>query len=208
MAVALQTVLAAAHRVRLTTKERDNRETWLNRGMHLLRPAFKAAGIPLHNEIRISVGFPLGGFEKIDAQCFKRDVSSDRHNEIFISPLVDDAAEALGCLAHELIHAQDNGSSGHDRTFAARATTLGLEGKPTQCGSGTAFKRRYADMLRTLGPYPHKSLRPTKIKRQGTRLVKVACPECEYTVRVTRKWLDAAGAPICPTDEVPFEEAE
>lgn len=31
----------------------------------------------------------------------------------------------------------------------------------------------------------------------GSRLIKVACAECGYTARVTRKWLDI-GAPHCP----------
>lgn len=35
-------------------------------------------------------------------------------------------------------------------------------------------------------------------KKQTTRLLKVSCSECGYTARVTRKWLDKAGAPLCP----------
>lgn len=31
----------------------------------------------------------------------------------------------------------------------------------------------------------------------STRLIKVYCPECGYTMRVTRKWLEAA-VPRCP----------
>jgi hypothetical protein len=30
-----------------------------------------------------------------------------------------------------------------------------------------------------------------------TRLLRVACLQCGYTVRVTRKWL-AIGSPLCP----------
>jgi hypothetical protein len=33
----------------------------------------------------------------------------------------------------------------------------------------------------------------------GSRLLKVACPgACGYVARVTRKWLEALGAPLCP----------
>jgi hypothetical protein len=39
-------------------------------------------------------------------------------------------------------------------------------------------------------------------KKQGTRLIKCECPECGYIARVTAKWLDEAGAPICPTDQI------
>ena len=35
-------------------------------------------------------------------------------------------------------------------------------------------------------------------KPGGTRLLKAECGECGYTVRVTKKWLEAKGAPICP----------
>ncbi|WP_342627530.1 transcription elongation protein SprT [Nguyenibacter vanlangensis] len=34
-------------------------------------------------------------------------------------------------------------------------------------------------------------------KKQSARMIKVACPHCGYTARVTRKWLDI-GAPHCP----------
>jgi hypothetical protein len=40
---------------------------------------------------------------------------------------------------------------------------------------------------------------------QSTRLLKVACGECGYTVRVTSKWLEK-GAPGCP-DHGPMKEA-
>lgn len=189
----------------LTAKERDNRETWLNHAVHLLRPEFTKARARLHNKIRISVGFPLAGFEKIEGQCFKRRVSRDAHNEIFISPMIDDAAAALGTLIHELIHAHDDGESGHNRKFAAIAQRLALEGKPTEAGAGAMFKQRYSKMMKRLGTYPHASLRPSKIKRQGTRLLKCECPECGYICRVTAKWIESAGPPICPTDEIAME---
>lgn len=34
-------------------------------------------------------------------------------------------------------------------------------------------------------------------KKQSTRMLKVHCPECGYTVRTTQKWLDV-GPPLCP----------
>ena len=34
-------------------------------------------------------------------------------------------------------------------------------------------------------------------KKQATRMIKVACPECGYTARTTQKWLDV-GPPRCP----------
>jgi hypothetical protein len=43
-------------------------------------------------------------------------------------------------------------------------------------------------------------LRPDdRPKKQGTRMLKAECPECGYTIRLTKKWADV-GLPTCPTD--------
>ena len=39
----------------------------------------------------------------------------------------------------------------------------------------------------------------------GSRLKKVACGACGYTARVTTKWLDQAGAPLCPCNKEPMQ---
>jgi hypothetical protein len=40
-------------------------------------------------------------------------------------------------------------------------------------------------------------MRPEK---QATRMLKCACATCGYIVRTTRKWLETAGAPLCPIE--------
>jgi hypothetical protein len=42
---------------------------------------------------------------------------------------------------------------------------------------------------------------------RGTRLIKVACPQCGYTVRTTRQWIET-GLPVCGPCETPMEEAK
>src|SRR3989441_1526720 len=43
-------------------------------------------------------------------------------------------------------------------------------------------------------------LRPDdRPKKQSTRLLKAECPECGYTIRLTKGWADL-GLPTCPTD--------
>jgi uncharacterized Zn finger protein (UPF0148 family) len=42
---------------------------------------------------------------------------------------------------------------------------------------------------------------------QGTRLLKVFCSTCGYTARVTKRWIDKAGTPICPTCHKPMDVA-
>jgi hypothetical protein len=39
---------------------------------------------------------------------------------------------------------------------------------------------------------------------QATRLLKVQCSTCGYVARVTKRWIDKAGAPVCPTDRAPM----
>ena len=79
----------------------------------------------------------------------------------------------------------------------------------TATQEGDAFKQSVEPILELLGPYPHAELNPGKricapdespdgFKPQGTRLLKVMCPQCGYTVRVTQKWLVDVGPPLCP----------
>ena len=66
---------------------------------------------------------------------------------------------------------------------------------------GPAFERAIAPLLEANRPLPHGRLNTgglsTRPKKQDARYLKCVCPECCYTVRVTRKWLEI-GAPLCP----------
>ena len=42
-------------------------------------------------------------------------------------------------------------------------------------------------------------------KGSGSRLKRVACGSCGYVARVSTKWLDHAGAPLCPCNQQPME---
>jgi hypothetical protein len=114
-----------------------------------------------------------------------------------ISPVLDDPMRVAGTLAHELVHA--TGRHGHGSHFAKLARAIGLEGKMTATTEGEAFKQAVAPILEAVGPYPHAELSKKTRTKQGTRLLKLQCPICPYTVRITRKWLDEVGAPACPT---------
>jgi hypothetical protein len=61
-------------------------------------------------------------------------------------------------------------------------------------------------ILEAAGPLPHGGLDVSagtsshaRRKRQPSRPIKCACTDCGYTVHTTRRWLDRAGAPLCPT---------
>ena len=116
-----------------------------------------------------------------------------------MSPVVDDSYEVAAILAHELIHGAMP-EAGHGPKFAAVAAAVKLEGKPTATVGGEAFRAAVAPMISAHGIYPHGSLEAAAEarKKQGTRLLKASCDDDGYTVRVTRKWVEQLGAPVCP----------
>src|SRR3546814_3877501 len=60
-------------------------------------------------------------------------------------------------------------------------------------------------MLESVGPLPHARLdtdgESTAPKKQKARMLKCECATCGYTVRTARKWLEQAGAPLCPIED-------
>jgi hypothetical protein len=148
--------------------------------------------------------------------------SSRGYVEVFISPVLDQVAGIQGVLVtlrHELVHAV--GRRGHGKEFRALAVELGLTGPMT----ATVASPELLDfinwtLLPQLGKYPHGAitgrgeilvpptepgdkpiiLRPDdRPKKQSTRMLKAECPECGYTIRLSKRWV-AVGLPSCPTD--------
>ena len=58
------------------------------------------------------------------------------------------------------------------------------------------FPQVYASTLAALGPYPHAALNVSTKKTQSTRMLKLTCPLCGYTIRTSGKWI-ATGLPVC-----------
>lgn len=202
------------------------REEWLQRGISALRERFANAGHALPEVVHVSVGFPsrhaLRGARKlVIGQCWHGEQSTDGNCHVFISPLLASGVEALDILVHELAHVvtprpKDTSKryNPHGPAFVKVGKAVGLtEGKPTSLGAGSEL-RTFLERLNAECAYPHSALDARKLpKAQSTRLVKVMCVEegCGYTVRVTRKWLDSKGAPLCPSctqyaDHVRMEE--
>tara|TARA_R110002020_G_scaffold270096_1_gene485428 strand:- start:306 stop:911 length:606 start_codon:yes stop_codon:yes gene_type:complete len=184
------------------------REAWLARLTDRLRPYFAKHGYTIPEKVRVSCGWPSrGGLapqRRVGGQCWYADSSSDNTAEIFISPTIDDKMDVAHILAHELVHATLGPGFGHGPTFRKCATAIGLEGPMRSTVAGDAFKRAVQPMLNRMGDYGHASLgSKTEVagapKKQTARLIKVKCATCDYTVRITRKWLDNPGPPICPT---------
>tara|TARA_R110000868_G_scaffold205979_1_gene454690 strand:- start:88 stop:381 length:294 start_codon:yes stop_codon:yes gene_type:complete len=70
---------------------------------------------------------------------------------------------------------------------------------------GEAFLAAIAPILDAAGPLPHARLdtggESTAPKKQKARMLKCECATCGYTVRTARKWLELAGAPLCPIED-------
>jgi len=184
----------------MTVNAFKHREVWLHAVTERLRPIFASHDGTIPDNIRLTCGFPsVRAFAtpQRGGECWSDAKSADGHFEIMVSPVLADPMRVAGVPAHELIHA--TGLHGHKGPFATLARAIGLEGKMTATSEGEAFKQAVAPILEAVGPYPHAELSKKTRTKQGTRLLKLQCPICPYTVRITRKWLDEVGAPACPT---------
>jgi len=180
------------------------REAWLTAAVDSLRPAFDQISKPLPLAIRVACGFPLHARRsKAIGQCWASAASADAHIEILVSPVLADRLEVFETLVHELCHATD-GAMNHGTAFQAVARDMGLVavGTTRQAWKSTkgnaTFATTYGPMLDLLGDYPHGQLTPaSEAPVQPTRMLKLCCPSCGYTVRTTQKWVDR-GMPVCP----------
>jgi hypothetical protein len=199
----------------------STREAWFERAVEMLRPRFEEVGMPLPETIHISVGFGYGARAEskfILGQTWARRASADGANHVFIGPQEGDPAAMLVTLLHELIHVADDNKSGHRGAFAEAATRLGFNGPMTQTPPSVELAAELAVMAAELGEFHHGKLdvdaAAVKVPvpegvpagggkvhsgpaKQGTRMIKLVAPDCGYTVRTTRKWVDA-GLPSCP----------
>lgn len=184
----------------------STREAWLVRAAHALIARF---GIAPRGPWRVTCGWPsvrgTAFLTKRIGECWSEGCSSDSTIEIIVSLACDDPVDVLATLAHELLHAHLPDGTGHRGRFPSEARAMGLDGRPSATSAGPAFREAIAPILLELGPYPHGSLDVTRRRKQSTRLLKAACPfpECGYTLRITRKWVEVA-VPRCPVHDLPM----
>lgn len=203
-----------------------NRETWLNLLADKMAPKFDELGWPLQ-PFRVSIGFTSAGkVSNIGGECWHKSRSADGKFEILIAPHQSDVMTVAAILAHELTHAAVGFQHKHKGDFAKCMAALGMLRPFTSSIPGDAFKEWVQPFLNELGALPHAALQfsttamvPREPRQDGeegqedgdneggssnarpkqkTRLLKACCRECGYTVRVTLKWVDQAGAPHCP----------
>jgi len=182
------------------------REAWLVAGIEMLSEIFAEQGQTLP-PVRVSVGWPGGRGNKgnVIGQCWHPSASTDKIGQVFISPSLADPARILDVLTHELVHAVNHaqGATGHGADFGKIARSLGLTGKMTATVASEDLAATLSLAADALGSYPHAALSGSVNgadgpKTQGTRMLKVVCKSTDYTIRMTRKWLDEYGTPKCP----------
>ena len=180
----------------------DTREAWLISCVDLLRPDFERVGTSVPGKIRASCGWPsksgLAAKKRRIGEAWSAKCSGDETFEVFISPVLKDAQLVLATLVHEIVHCAVGVEQGHKGPFKRIATAIGLEGKMTDTTAGPELLKRIEEIVAEVGPYPHAELKSSNApKKQGTRMLLVKCPACEYQVRTTKKWLEI-GVPTCP----------
>jgi len=191
------------------------REQWLNAAAHQIVRKYKdvfadhfgGEGLMHLENLHISTGFPSQqGLSKRIGECWKARASEDEvTHHIFISPRLTDQVEVLATLAHEMVHAADDGEHHHKGPFVKAVREMGLEGKATATIAGVAFAEWARGLDAKIGQYPHVGLVPLNTeKKQGTRMLKLEAECCGYVVRTTQKWIDI-GLPSCPCGN-PFEQ--
>jgi hypothetical protein len=185
------------------------REQWLKMAEAHMQPWITQLGYVYPANTRVSCGFPKSSKGKNNSigQCWTSAVSEDKTHEMFICPTQANPLRVCDILLHEMVHATIGVEHGHKRPFIKLARWLGLEGKITATVAGKDLGERIAKLLAAMPPYPHAPMHPTArtAPKQVTALLKVACPHCGYIARVTAKWLDTIGAPICPCQNEPME---
>lgn len=176
------------------------REAWLMAAVKAMTPWFAEVDGNDIPQVRISVGWSKRAKSNAIGVCWHRECSADETNEILIVPTLDEPVRILDVVLHEMVHASDNGASKHSGYFRKTAVALGLEGKMTATVAGDELRERLTKLASKLGDYPHAALNPSAgtVGKQGTRMIKVACPDesCGYTVRTTMKWIQV-GLPTC-----------
>lgn len=185
------------------------REEWLQVIAGTLAGRYEGQGVSVPERLHLSCGFPsaraLSKKKRRLGECWYATASKDGINQIFVTPLVDDALEAAGIVAHELLHAALPEGAGHGKEFRAAMKKVGLTGHPTSASPGDELNKWLEEQIKVIGTYPNGAIDPmatrTGPKKQTTRLHKLFCPENkdhkEYILRATQRAIDI-GIPTCP----------
>lgn len=177
------------------------REAWLNLvADRYLWPLIQSKGGKRPPKVRLSVGFPKGsrGGKHAIGQCWSEEASTDDTFEIFSSP-EQGSKQTIETLLHELIHASAGLKAGHSGEFKRIALAVGFLSPMKTTPPSDELKLQIAQWLEILPPFPGAPMCINRVNKAkpGSRLIKVWCTKCDYTMRITQKWIDT-GIPTCP----------
>lgn len=204
------------------------REQWLMAAVDWLRPEFAKRGAPL-GKVRCSHGFPVGGqfvLAECWADSVSKDATREIFTTPACDNAADLLFLLVHELCHAALpHGVGHGKQWAD--LAAGFGMIHGQGGTYVGNGGPKFHEFCKPLLQHLGIFPHAAMvvgrgtsrggfdgwpglgglggggcggfRVKPKKTQTTRMIKCECGSCGYVARTTQKWLDAAGAPHCPT---------
>jgi SprT-like family len=133
------------------------RDLWLARAVHQLRPVIEACGLRLPSLVTVKAGLThdsAGGSQHALGECWPSRTTSFGAPGIVINRCVHDGVTVLAVLVHELIHAAADCQDGHGEWFKAWARAIGLEGPVPSTHAGPRLRRQLQAINRGLGGYP------------------------------------------------------
>lgn len=159
-----------------------NREQWLLSAVSVLRDGIFAPRGCTIPPVKLSVGLPHARNQRrVKIQFFPADMNADKTPCVFVSPLLDDGSLIIAQLYGML------------REIYA----------PTNHTLPTFTPDMSRDFLAVLGDYPSSALKLPEVETQSTRMLKLQCADCHYTVRATNRWI-SKGVPLCYCNSKPF----
>jgi hypothetical protein len=176
------------------------REEWLTQLSQMVLPVFKSWNMA---PFRVTCGWPCkGGIarrRKVVGECHALESSKGGVHEIFISPALDQPLEVAGTVCHEMAHVAAGIKAGHGSGYRKVCKSVDLtKGSPTNASPGPVLTDRLQRIVESLGDYPHMALVPVvKPVRRPKTAVTLACLNCGCRVRISIKWLDQVGSPMC-----------
>lgn len=170
------------------------REEWLTAALGLIR-----AQVPtIASRIRVTCGFP-STFTRSGtlAECWPDQASADGTWEVMVSPTVADPRAVFVLLLGQALHTLPGAASNGSTTWRDACANAGLAPTGEDWKTLTATDD-LGDLfaIGSLGAYPHAEIQTGQKKTQSTRMLKLVCPTCGYTIRTTAKWLKT-GLPQC-----------
>lgn len=182
-----------------TAASPELRERWLREVAAGMKGWFDDLGFPVP-PFELRTGFPSSGQRSPNiTESWTEDGGASF--VIFVRPDRYDALDIAAALAFQFCRAAVGDRDSHGHLFRHLATSIGLRGTKTESRPGPLFSELSKQVIARAGALPRPSITPTDSERktrQTTRLVKVSCTGCGYVVRVSRKWLDQVGPPLCP----------